>query len=118
MAIAHTVHFGYVVAYIVVSNEPVDLITYVLGGLAFVLMWLMAATSNDTAMRKLGRQWKILHLVGLHYLWVVFMQTFLGNFGGADALLYGSLVLIGFVGLGLRVAAYLSRRNRRQHVPG
>ena len=62
MAFAHTVHFFYVVRLTEVSPEPLGLITIVFGGLAFVLMWLMALTSNDTAAAALGRNWKRLHL--------------------------------------------------------
>ena len=47
MALAHTVHF--VCVYVVVSqyDSPLELPILLGGGLAFVLMWLMAATSNN-----------------------------------------------------------------------
>jgi sulfoxide reductase heme-binding subunit YedZ len=48
-----------------------------MGFLAFVLMSLLAVTSNQRAMHALGRKWSILHrsiygiaiLAVLHYLW-------------------------------------------------
>lgn len=112
MALAHTVHFGYVVAYLVASGEPLDAITAIFGGLAFVLMWAMALTSNNASVRLLGPNWKRLHTFGLHYLWFIFMQTFAGRLFVDDPdLLYVMLIGAGFAALGLRVAAYVSARR-------
>ena len=111
MALAHTVHFAFVAALVLVQGEPLDLVTIVGGGLAFVLMWAMAATSNDAAMRRLQRNWRRLHLVGLHYLWIVFMQSFAGRLGADDPhLLYAGLTAAGAAALVLRTVAYW--RNR------
>lgn len=120
MALAHTVHFGYVVALFVYTDTPLGLVTAVGGGLAFVLMWLMAATSNNWSMRRMGRYWGRLHTVGLHYLWLIFMQSFvtallLTPFSGAGVpeqlvyLTYLLLVLAGSGGLLLRIAQRVSR---------
>lgn len=112
MAIAHTVHAGYVVSLFTVLGMPLDWFTIVFGGLAFVLMWLMAATSNNSSMRVLGRNWKRLHTAGLHYLWIVFMQSFVGAaVSGDQSLLYGFLSAAGFVGLALRIQVFVSRRR-------
>jgi len=114
MAFAHTVHFGYVAAWIAVIDEPVGWITYVFGGLAFVLMWLMAATSNQPSMDRLGRRWKQLHTCGIHYLWLIFMQSFVGRIGPEDEYyLYAGLSLAGSVALLARVWAYRSQRLSR-----
>jgi sulfoxide reductase heme-binding subunit YedZ len=41
---------------------------------------LLAATSNDAAVRALGpRRWSALHAVGIHYLWLVFAVTYAGT---------------------------------------
>lgn len=107
MAMAHTVHFGYVVALAVALDGELGWITLVFGGLAFVLMWLMAATSNDAAQRALKSGWKRLHTFGLHYLWLVFMQSFVGVAASEDPYyLYTLLSLAGFAALALRVFAY------------
>lgn len=114
MALAHTVHAGYVLALPLLLDVELDLITVIGGGLAFVLMWGMAATSNDASMRALGKNWRRLHLLGLHYLWLIFMQSFIGRVfvENADPL-YAVLVVIGFVGLILRSWVYWSTRSRR-----
>ncbi len=113
MALAHTVHFGYVVAFFVSSGEPLEWVTIVFGGLAFVLMWLMAATSNSAAARRLGRNWKRLHTFGLHYLWLIFMQSFVGRvFVDDPDMIYLLLSIAGMAALTLRAAAYfVSRRT-------
>lgn len=47
------------------------------GGLAYGFIALMAATSWDGAVRRLGRRrWSLLHTVGLHYIWLVFLVSY------------------------------------------
>ena len=115
MALAHTVHFGYVVALFVVLDMPLEWITIVFGGLAFVLMWLMAATSNRFSMVRLGKNWKRLHTFGLHYLWIIFMQSFIpGAFMDRAPVIYQAIVLLGLIGFVVRMAAYFKMRNRKR----
>lgn len=80
-AFAHTVHFGYVAVYVQTTTEVIEPVTYVGGGLAFVLFWFMAVTSNDASMRRLGVWWKRIHGFGMHYLWLIFALTFSGGVG-------------------------------------
>ena len=116
MALAHTVHFGYVVALFVVLDMPLEWITIIFGGLAFVLMWLMAATSNSFSMVRLGKNWKRLHAFGLHYLWLIFMQSFIPRtFMDNMPLIYQVLVLVGLFGLGIRITSFLKLRSHRSN---
>ena len=78
-ALVKTVHFGYVWAFVVVSGETLEWLTVILGGAAFVLLWVMAATSSNYAQGKFGLSWRRLHLFGIHYVWLIFMQTFIGT---------------------------------------
>jgi DMSO/TMAO reductase YedYZ heme-binding membrane subunit len=49
----------------------------VLGGIGYVFVIVMAATSSDAAVRLLGaRAWRRLHVTGLWYLWIVFFASF------------------------------------------
>lgn len=110
MAFVHTVHFGYVIAHLRHSGEVLEPIVIVFGGLAFVLMWLMAITSNQASRRALGANWRRLHLVGQHYLWLIFMQTFLGVATSANSSpLYWLLVSLGMSALALRVCARIAQ---------
>lgn len=118
MAWAHTVHFAYVVALLVSTDTPLDALTLIFGGLAFVLMWLMAATSNNASVRLLKGNWRRLHIFGLHYLWLVFMQSFVGvvvleEATGPIYALYLVLVVLGMAGLLLRQGLWLGQRFKR-----
>jgi DMSO/TMAO reductase YedYZ heme-binding membrane subunit len=94
------------------SGSSIDVVTFVFGGAAFVLLWLMAITSNDLAVRSLGRWWKRVHRFGMHYVWAVFVYTFMGVAFAAPW--YWLFVVVGFGGLALRVIA---RRRMPQHAP-
>lgn len=80
-AFIHTVHFGYVVVFLLSPGGGAELLTVVFGGAAFVLLWAMAITSNRRAMLALGPRWKLLHRVGMHYLWFIFTFTLFGRVG-------------------------------------
>ncbi len=107
-ALAHTVHFGAVVSWLRFTGERVDIITVVFGGLGFVAFWLMAATSNDISVKWLGAHWKRLHRYCLHYIWIIFMQTYLGD--AFDQPWYWVFVALLAVGLAMRIKIFMSLR--------
>lgn len=111
-AASHTVHFGYVLAHDRLAEQPADPATWILGGAAFGLFWIMALTSNDASVRRLGRRWKHLHRFGMHYIWLVFFYTYLGAALGAGGWYWVFPVALA-AALGLRVAAFLRRRAPR-----
>ena len=112
-ALSHTVHFGYVCAYLMVSGEPIDWTTTVFGGAAFALLWMMALTSNNRARRAMGLWWRRMHLVGMHYIWLIFMQTFIGVALTASSNWAQAMSVLGLVALGIRASAWLSQRLSR-----
>ena len=101
-ALSHTVHFGYVLLYEVSNEFPLDLITWTFGGLAFVLLWAMAATSNDILQKGMGAWWRRLHRFGMHYVWLIFVQTAMFS-PFSLALLLGAA--------GLRLGAFVKSRR-------
>lgn len=110
MAVVHTIHFGFVIAYLRQTGETLEPIVLLFGGLAFLLMWLMALTSNRVSQRYLGANWRRLHLIGIHYLWLIFMQTFAGIAAAESSNpLYWLLIGMGLLALGLRLSAYIAR---------
>lgn len=111
MAIAHTVHAGYIASLQLVLGQELGVEILVLGGGAFVFMWLMAATSNSPGVALLGKNWRRLHLFGLHYLWLVFVYTFAGRI--AEDPWYIVAVVAGVLGLLLRSWVYWSVRSKR-----
>lgn len=53
------------------------MVTIVGGGIAYVFIAAMAATSFDGAVRWMGaKNWQRLHKVGVWYVWIVFMTSY------------------------------------------
>jgi methionine sulfoxide reductase heme-binding subunit len=77
-AYSHTIHLVCIVTYFLLVGSRPALSTLVVGGGAYVAMYLMAVTSNDRSVSKLGaRNWKRIHRIGIYYLWAVFFLTYL-----------------------------------------
>lgn len=77
---SQTIHLGALVGLAIVAPgfvEGVEASTLVVGGMAFVFTFLLAATSSDAAMRALGPRWHTLHLVGSWWIFAVFAITIL-----------------------------------------
>jgi len=80
-AVSHTIHAAAIVGFAWIDPSGFHAATspgnFVSGGLAYVFIVLMAATSFDGAVRWMGaRRWKLLHLAGLYFLWMSFLITF------------------------------------------
>jgi methionine sulfoxide reductase heme-binding subunit len=91
------------------EDEPHFGLDRVVGGLGYVFIALMAATSNDGAVRALGRErWSRLHRVGLYLLWFIFTVTYLGRISEEPSFLLGLGVALG--ALALRIVAWRHRR--------
>lgn len=113
-AISHTIHlFAIVMLFRELGTWP-ELPVMLGGGFAYLLLFSMAATSNRAAMKALGRNWKRLHSVGMHYLWFVFAQSYLGRIfeqgTAAEGVVFSAVALIA---AGLRLAAWIKVRRRR-----
>ena len=81
--IAHTIHLAALIGFYQIADIPAEMPTVIVGGGAYLAMFLMLATSNDAALRRLGKtNWRWLHKFGAHYLAVVFAFTYLSQFLG------------------------------------
>ena len=81
--VAHTIHLVALIGFFMVSPLEAELPTIIVGGGAYLAMFLMLATSNDNAVRRLGTvNWRRLHKFGAHYLAVVFAITYLSQLLG------------------------------------
>lgn len=107
-AFVHTVHFGYVVVFALAT--PVAWSTIVFGGLAFVLLWAQAVTSNAKAIAALGPRWKVLHRASMHYVWLIYTFTLLGGLQRLS-LLSTLLLLVALFAALMRFAAYQRSRD-------
>lgn len=75
--LAHTIHLIALVGFLIVAEETPDAATVIVGGGAYLAMFAMMATSNDSAIRRLGKaNWRRLHKFGAHYLAFVFVFTY------------------------------------------
>ena len=111
-ATAHTIHLAALVTRNVVAGERPGAVTLLAGGSAYLVMFAMALSSNDSAVRLLGRNWLRLHKVGIYWLWFVFTVSYAKRTFGAlpeFAPLFGLAV----AALALRIAASRARRPQR-----
>ena len=76
----HFVHLGFVVAAVSSFGVTRPLFVYLLGGGAYVMIALMALTSNDAARRGMGfRTWKLLHVLGGWWILVIFTNSYVSR---------------------------------------
>lgn len=90
-ALAHTIHLKALAVNVLVFGPSRDPETLVGGGLAYVFILLMALTSNDWSMKRLGRWWKWLHVVGVHYIWLIFTLSYAGRLADPDKFVAGAV---------------------------
>lgn len=113
----HGVHLAALLTYLRASGHELDPGRAAGGMAGYVAIALMAVTSNDAAVRRLGaRTWKMLHRGGLWYLWLVFGLTYGPRLGRAEttaadaAIFTAALILLAALAL-LRVGAALRTRT-------
>jgi hypothetical protein len=112
--VSHYFHLIALIALGRVSSEFVEslnLVTIVGGGLAYVFLTAMVATSFDRTAAALGPVWwERLHKVGGYYIWGIFFQSYLPR------LLYESVFYLPAVALlvvAISLRFYTSRQARR-----
>ena len=110
---SHTIHLYALTTYNRLADHASSLTTIIGGGFGYVLLFAMAATSNQAAMRALGHNWKRLHSIGIHYLWFIFAISYLGRVMKSESMTTGVIgISVALAALGLRIAAWLKGRNR------
>jgi DMSO/TMAO reductase YedYZ heme-binding membrane subunit len=110
-AASHTVHLVALVTYLQISGTPRTIGSLIPGGIAYALLFAMALTSSDAAMRALGRNWKRLHTLGIHYIWFIFFISSVGRILDPAKRLPGVIeVALTLAALAVRLAA---RRKTR-----
>ena len=80
-ASSHFIHLGLIISMTVFFPDPFvrdqSMAQWVFGGLAYGFVLLMALTSTDQAQRWMGmKTWKRLHFVGSHWIWTLFLLTY------------------------------------------
>lgn len=78
------------------QTPPPPMRTIIGGGIAYVFILLLAATSWNGAVRALGaRNWQRLHKAGVWYIWLIFMVSYGGRAATNPLYLPPALLLIG-----------------------
>lgn len=84
--------------------------SYVFGGIGYVFILAMAATSFDRTAAAIGpRAWRVLHTSGIYYLWFQFMVSF--GKRAPDMPNYGWFLLPLVLVMGFRIAATMHARK-------
>ena len=111
-AIAMGVHL-IALAINVLGFAPRTLASVAGGGVAYVLLTAMAATSNTAMMRRMGPWWKRLHRTGIHVVWLVFLISYSSRIPrpGYEATGTIGAPLVAAAGL-IRFAAWVRTRRR------
>ena len=110
---SHTIHLFALITFLRLSGEGRPLPVIVGGGFGYVLLFAMAATSSEAAIRSLGRNWKRLHSLGIHYLWFIFAVSYAGRIMKPASMTTGLVgTSVALAALGLRIAAWLKGRSR------
>ena len=117
-AVSHTLHLGAIVELARVSPDfELNMGALIIGGGAYVLLYLMAITSNDRAVKLLGlANWRRLHRTGLHYNWFIFFQSFVPRAFMDPFYIPFALVVVGAAAL--RFTVWMRGRRRRASVGG
>lgn len=115
-------------ASITISHYNIDLLSlntyfnYYSGISAFIIFTLLAATSNKFSIKRLKKNWKVLHnltyvamILLLIHIWVL-MKNNWSNFTGIGLFLLGSIAIIYFIRLSINLdlSLWQGKRNNRQ----
>jgi DMSO/TMAO reductase YedYZ heme-binding membrane subunit len=109
-AAAHLIHAGFFITAIMLLGGQSSLTTILGGGLGYVFVILLALTSHDYWVKRLGRNWKLLHQVGVTYIAFIYAFTYYGSLSTKPAVAIPTLSIMGLV-LVLRIAAWLKARR-------
>ncbi len=111
-AASHSIHLLALVTYIQLSGTPRSFASLLPGGTAYIVLYLMAFTSSDGAMRAMGQNWKRLHRFGIHYLWLIFTLAYAKRIAVPETMAEGIIgTLLALAALGLRIAAMKRGRS-------
>lgn len=109
-AASHTVHLAAILHLAYLKPGIYDATTLILGGLGYVFLAAMAATSFNSTTRMLGpKAWKALHKTGMYYLGFIFVATVMDRVGAKPPYAIFPLAYLGV--WALRVWVFASRRR-------
>ncbi len=103
-AIAHGIHLAELLTYVYLSGIPLVPIRLTGGFLAYLLIFVMPWMENQFQQTKItSRQFSILTMIYLYYVWFIFFMTYLsrvqGTFPNAGGSYAEHVILLGWVSL-------------------
>ncbi len=100
-AVSHTMHLAFIIALArVAADFKLDPATLIGGGLAYVFIAAMTATSFDRTTKWLGaRTWRRLHTAGMYWIWAIFFVSYLPRALKAPAYMPFAALLVAAIGL-------------------
>jgi len=113
-AVSHAIHAIGIAALAYLTSgasiRETDIATLVGGLLAYLLIAAMVVTSFDRTTAMLGqKRWRILHVVGIYYIWMVFFFSYGGR--AVVSIYYAPLALLLITAITLRLVASMKRRR-------
>ena len=79
-ALAHSFHLAALIFFFSATNDEPSIVSIIGGGSGYMLMYAMALTSTDKMVRRVGiKNWRLLHTIGINYLVIAFLFTFIAN---------------------------------------
>lgn len=122
-ASSHAIHLALIIAMSIdfpdpfLSQQPAG--KWLLGGVGYLFVALMALTSTNTAQRWMGmKNWKRLHLVGSYWLWAQFALTYVSHVKKGPANFYLPFLVFTLALLVLRWIGHLRPKSPLSPVGG
>ena len=114
-AFSHFVHAGFFLTAIFAFGHEAPAVILIGGGIGYLFVVAMAATSNNAAMKALGpKAWKTLHSFGGVYLLLIFLNSYLGRLINGKPIVGAYGVVLVALAITLRVAAFAKTRAELQ----
>lgn len=110
------IHTGHLALILFRANQvpdfELDIVANHLGVLTYLVLYLMLITSFDRPARALGtRRWKVLHKLGLYWLFAVFLQSQLPrSLDGLEAA-NSLLIALAAIAVVIRTTAFFAKRR-------
>jgi methionine sulfoxide reductase heme-binding subunit len=117
-AVSHGFHGLAILTAALVWHERLHPVVVAFGGLGYLFIAAMTATSFDRTAAWLGaRRWRALHGVGVHYIWAIFFLNFVAL--GVRSAFYLPFATLAAAAPIIRLAAWWkSRHGPAKVVPG
>lgn len=112
----HSAHLGLIVIHVnQMPDAELSVANNLAGMVVYAVIYAMLITSFDGPARAVGRKfWKVLHKLGLFYLFVAFTQSQLPRSIDQLEWVNGTLLALAAVALVIRLTAFLANRAKPQ----